>query len=256
MGKGISASTGLLLTNLTITGCTFTNTFNWCINVAGNGSPTVAPYIDFITVTNCTLGDYYELNQDFWTGYGGAAHVDGIYFFDAANGGNLAVNCGTNIFVCDNLFYATTGTGGGNAAMFVTGGLNLNFYNNLVIYGSPQGGGVSVGNGSASASFVEHINVFNNTFIGNDGNLMCGVGSSGTTPLQKVNILNNLFYNTLGFGTQLIRLDGTGGLNFVSTNWLFDYNGYSFHTNDDFSAYVHFYPRLAGEAADWRISPQ
>ena len=220
---GCDFAAGPTLTNITVANCTFSDSMVWCVDIAVRMPGT---YTDGIAVHDCTFYDFYQYNQNYWTGYGGWPHVDGI-FFRADYGGAVY---GTNNNFYNNLFYSTQPQGGGTACIYVTEGENVNIYNNIFIHSGMQNGNISIGNGPLGVgSSSQTVNILNNTFYDNytfDVNV--GVNDA-TRPVQKLTVLNNIFYDDMiNSGNNFVASysAGNGMQAWMQTNWYVDNNLY------------------------------
>lgn len=216
---------GTLNTNFTVAGCEMFDSFVWGVDIA----PTAAnASVDWVTIRNNAIHDYWQLDQGTWTGYGEFPHTDGIFFRSDFSG----ITYGTNNNFFGNHFYSTNGTGFGTADLYITEGPSANVYNNT--FARSKKGRIVYINNSFNPSNPQVINIFNNSFITtyNAAVDIEGPGYNGLTMLVK----NNIFYDTqTGSGNNFcVYISTTNALAGVQ----FDYNTYkSFNTGGKYFYY-------------------
>ncbi|HEU5070023.1 MAG TPA: choice-of-anchor Q domain-containing protein [Verrucomicrobiae bacterium] len=223
MAQGCNFSAGPTLTNITVANCSFTDSIMWCVDI---NVRTTGTFTDYITVHDCKFYDYYQFNQDYWTGYGGWPHTDGIFFRVDYSGASF----GTHNNFYNNKFYYTKSSGGGTAQMYITEGPSCNIYNNVFIGSGLANGNVVIGDGPLDGSNNQLVRVFNNTFYDSyTFDVSLSNENAPSRPIGKVWMANNIFYDAmLGSGNNFVAKFDTGTIPWTwgVTNWFINNNLY------------------------------
>lgn len=205
---------------LTIFGCTFTDSITWCIDLGPTSSGAT---MTNVAIRNNKFTDYYQFDQDYWTGYGEWPHTDGIFlrcdYFPSYWG---------TINIWNNEFSSTTTTAGGTASIYITEGPSANIYNNLFIH-QGKSRAISLANGMHTGSSPQIVRIINNTFLCDYTTQIDWGQGTGSNPVasgtgSSVTVLNNIF----------VDLQAVSSNNFMmysaSTTLVgplsFDYNSY------------------------------
>ena len=190
----VDVTTGIGVSDITVTNCNFHNYIAWGIDMAARAAGCT---LSNIVVINSDFHDYQEYDLGQWAGCGERPHTDGIFIRNVYTTNTWA---GWNrIDGCR--FYNTNSVGGGSACISITEGPSFDIVNNLFM-NTVHGRVIYLHNGAHSGDAPQTNNIWNNTFW-NDHT--CVNLTRGGFDLGWVSLKNNIFYDTrVGSGANMI----------------------------------------------------